>query len=175
MKLIVGLGNPGEKYKNTRHNIGFRVLDKICDEADSSWKKDSKMNSYISKIVFEDQDCVLIKPDTFMNNSGQAVSAVANYYNIEIKDIYVIYDDKDIEFSKIRYREKGGSGGHNGIKSIIQYLSSEEFNRIKIGVRNELVDRMDTADFVLSRFSKDEEDQIGNLINNSINILTEII
>ena len=175
MQLIVGLGNPGDKYKDTRHNIGFRTVDEIVKRSEGSWKKESKLNCYVSKIIFEDKPCLCIKPDTFMNNSGQAVSAALNYYDIDISDTYVIYDDKDMEFSKIRLREKGGAGGHNGIKSITQHLSSEEFNRIKVGVKNEFTDRMDTADFVLSKFSKDEEEQINEIIDNTINTLIEII
>ena len=173
MKLIIGLGNPGRKYKKTKHNFGFLVLDKLAGK--NKWHTNQNARVEYLRLDLNNHDVALLKPQTYMNNSGQAVSATANYYNIDIDHIIIISDDKDMEFGKIRFRSEGGSGGHNGIASVIEHLSTEFFKRIKIGVKNEHTDMMDTADFVLSRFSKEEEQQLSHIIEIVISHLQKII
>ena len=150
MKLIVGLGNPEKKYKNTRHNAGFLVLDNILGEV--NWKEK------FSALYYEENKgtdkVIYIKPQTYMNMSGEAVIKFVNYYGINNEDILVIQDDIDMDFGKIRIKNSSSYGGHNGILSIITNLNTEDFHRLKIGIKNE--NKNDTKDFVLSSFSKDE-------------------
>ncbi|MFH0818877.1 MAG: aminoacyl-tRNA hydrolase [Patescibacteria group bacterium] len=156
MRLIVGLGNPGTKYQNTRHNIGFMVLDKLCQ----NFKIVKKYNA----LIYKDNNVIFLKPQSYMNNSGQAVSQVAAYYKIEPKNIYVIYDDKDLPFGKLRIRTNGSAGGHNGIKSIIANLNSQNFVRFRIGIKNEDTSNVDTADFVLSKFTSSEKNSLNHVL-----------
>ena len=119
MKLVVGLGNVGDKYCFTRHNVGFMVVDKWAIMNDVTFKEDKKLKCFIAKYKSEMEDIMLIKPTTFMNLSGEAVIAVINYYKIDISDVIIVYDDLSLELGKIRFRPSGSDGGHNGIKSII--------------------------------------------------------
>ncbi len=133
MKLIVGLGNPGAEYAHTRHNMGFDVIDELASRwGVSLWKED--MKAKIASCTREGEKILLVKPLTYMNNSGESVGAIARYYKIEPEDIYVVCDDLDLPPGKTRIRKKGASGGHNGIKSLIAHLGTEEFNRFRIGV-----------------------------------------
>lgn len=150
MRLVVGLGNPGTRYAKTRHNVGFMFLDTLCER----WELKANLGGSICK-----QGSVFyLKPQTFMNISGAAVQAVAHYYKIPPSAIVAIYDDKDIAFGNVRFRQNGSSGGHNGMKSIITCLGTEAIARIKIGVAPAdtagLID--DTANYVLSKFSTTE-------------------
>ncbi|MCF7906511.1 aminoacyl-tRNA hydrolase [Patescibacteria group bacterium] len=157
MKIIIGLGNPDKKYNNTRHNIGFFILDNFLEKnlnSFSSFKKEKKFKSYISEGFLNNEKIILSKPLTYMNNTGDSVFLLKEYFNLENEDICVIQDDKDLEFGKIKFKKDSGSGGHNGIKSIIEKISGNDFYRIKIGIKNEKVEKMDTADFVLSKFDK---------------------
>ena len=135
MKLIVGLGNPGDKYKGTRHNVGFMCLDRIADYNNITFKQ--KFNGLSCEYNVNGEKVILLKPDTFMNNSGEAVIKYLTFYKCEIEDVIVVYDDLDIDFGKIRIKGKSSSGGHNGIKSIINHLKTEDFLKVKIGVNNE--------------------------------------
>lgn len=133
MKLIVGLGNPGGEYEHTRHNMGFDVIDELARRWNvTQWKTDLKAK--IGMVIFHGEKILLVKPLTYMNSSGEAVGAIANYYKIDISDIYVICDDLDLPPGKIRIRKKGSAGGHNGLKSVIAHLNTEEFQRFRIGV-----------------------------------------
>lgn len=132
-KMIVGLGNPGEKYKNTKHNIGFMVLDKWAKQENVLFNQ-SKHNALICDIRINGEKVILVKPQTFMNLSGEAVKPLMNYFNIDSDDLVIIYDDMDLPIGKIRLRQKGSAGGHNGIKSIIQHLGTQQFNRVRVGV-----------------------------------------
>lgn len=133
MKLIVGLGNPGAEYAHTRHNMGFDVIDELASRwGISLWKED--MKAQIASCVRDGEKILLVKPLTYMNNSGEAVGAIARYYKVEPEDIFVVCDDLDLLVGKTRIRKKGASGGHNGIKSLIAHLGTEEFNRFRIGV-----------------------------------------
>ncbi len=174
MKAIIGLGNPEKKYNNTRHNVGFFVIDNFLENNSNlfiSFKKDEKFKAYISEGFLNNEKIILLKPLTYMNNSGDSVLLLKKYFNLENKDICVIQDDKDLEFGKIRLKKDSGSGGHNGIKSIIDKISGNDFFRIKIGVKNERVEKTDTADFVLSRFTKSE----NFLLIEKINDITKLI
>ncbi len=155
MKLVVGLGNPGRKYKKTKHNIGFMCLDYYAEKYSVKFKKDNKFKGEYLKIG----DLILLKPHTFMNLSGQSIRAASDYYNVNIEDILIIYDDLALPLAKLRLREKGSSGGHNGIKSLVQHLGTEDFKRIRIGIdSNPLID---PKDYVLGKFSKKELEEIN--------------
>jgi len=154
MKLVVGLGNPGRKYKTTKHNIGFMCLDYFAKENKLKFKKDNKFSGEALKIG----NLILLKPHTFMNESGQSVRKIMNFYNISVSDILIIHDDLDLPLGKTRLREKGSSAGHNGIKSIISNVQTEEFKRVRIGIdKNPLYE---TKKYVLSSFSKKERAMI---------------
>lgn len=133
MYLIVGLGNPEEEYSNTRHNMGFNTINKIAQKYDIEIKKSKFQGLYESGII-EGQKVILIKPQTYMNLSGDCVQEFADFYKVEKENIIIIYDDMDIEPGEIKIRKKGSAGGHNGMKSIIQMLGTEEFPRVRIGI-----------------------------------------
>ena len=154
MKLIVGLGNPTAQYAGTRHNVGFDVIDRLAEQYNIGVDTLKHKGAY-GKGKIEGQSVILLKPMTFMNLSGESVSAVANYYKIEAQDIIVIYDDINLDVGRLRIREKGSAGGHNGIKNIIAHLGTDMFPRIRVGVGMK-PKKMDLADYVLSRFSEDE-------------------
>jgi PTH1 family peptidyl-tRNA hydrolase len=133
MKLIVGLGNPGKEYEHTRHNMGFDVIDLLADRWHvTQWKED--MQAEIAQVTVHGEKVILMKPLTYMNNSGEAAGAAARYYKIPADDIYVVCDDLDLPPGKTRIRKKGSAGGHNGMKSLIAHLGTEEFNRFRIGI-----------------------------------------
>ena len=155
MYLIVGLGNPGDKYEKTRHNVGFQTIDLLSDEYSISVDR-SKFKSLMGKGRIEGEEVVLLKPLTYMNLSGEAVREAVNFYKLPPENIIVICDDIDIPFGTIRVKQKGSAGTHNGLKSIVKEIKTEQFPRIKIAVGQKPV-YMDLAAFVLSNFSKEEE------------------
>lgn len=148
MKLLVGLGNPGNKYRNTRHNVGFMILDSYAKSRGLKFKHNNK-----SEVAIGDQ-LILLKPLTFMNNSGSEVKRVMNYYKISPADVLVIHDDKDLLFGNFKIKFDSSSGGHNGVQDIISQLKTQKFSRLKIGIDSDY--NRDTVDFVLSNFSKEE-------------------
>jgi len=153
MKLIAGLGNPGQKYNNTRHNLGFAVIELLKDSLEIL-KTDLKSNYILFKCSFKGDIVYLLKPLTYMNLSGNAVREVMSYYKIPLEDLLVIYDDMDLPFGRLRYRVKGSAGGHNGMKSIIENLKSQDFKRLRIGIgKNE----RNTISHVLGKFTKEEK------------------
>lgn len=156
MYLIAGLGNPTKEYDRTRHNVGFSVLDVLADKYNID-VSERKHRAYCGKGVIEGQKVLLVKPQTFMNLSGESLRSAVDYYKIAPEDIIVIYDDISLEPGQLRIRLKGSAGGHNGIKNIIAQLGTQEFPRIKVGVGAK-PPRMDLADYVLSRFSKGEQE-----------------
>lgn len=162
MKLITGLGNIGEKYCFTRHNAGFMVLDKWALDKNISFKEDKKLKCFITKM----EDNLLIKPTTFMNLSGEAVRAVMDYYKIDTKDLFVIYDDIALDLGVIRFRANGSDGGHNGIKSIIKHTGTKEFDRLKIGIGPQ--PNIPSENYVLQNFPKDELPKLKNVLNRAI-------
>lgn len=169
-KIIVGLGNPGSKYHETKHNVGFMLVDKIVKKIDNTFTEDKIFKAEIATTFVEGEKIYFVKPTTFMNNSGEAVKALLTYYNLEIDDLLVIYDDLDMEVGKIRFRSKGSAGGHNGIKSIIAHIGTQEFDRIKIGIGRPK-NGMSVIQHVLSHF--DTEDRIE--IDKSLDTLEEAV
>lgn len=162
MKLIIGLWNPGEKYTLTRHNVWFLFLD-YYRQNNNFWEFqfESKFNAQISTGSYDWEKCLLVKPQTFMNLSGESVQKISHYYKIEKQDWVVIYDDVSMDFSKIRFRDKWSAGGQNGIKSIISKFD-QDFNRIKIWVGQDK--RYDLSDWVLSKFKEEEQIDLDNEI-----------
>lgn len=154
MKLIIGLGNPGKEYMNTRHNVGFNAVDALADKYNISINK-SKFKALHGEGKLGNEKIVLVKPQTYMNLSGECVKSFATWYKVDPKDILVIYDDISLPPGKLRIRIKGSAGGHNGIKSIIQHLGTNEFERIKVGI-GEKPQGWNLADYVLSRFTHAE-------------------
>ena len=131
---LIGLGNPGKKYKNSRHNIGFQLLENLSKKYNSNFLLKEKLKSSISEFKIDDLTYRLFLPNTYMNNSGDAVRAIVDWYKINLDQVFIIVDDKDLPLGKIRFRKKGSSGGHNGLKSIIEKLNTNNFNRIRIGI-----------------------------------------
>jgi PTH1 family peptidyl-tRNA hydrolase len=174
--LLVGLGNPGNEYDLTRHNVGFACLDSFVlkQEEMGDWVEKKNQKCFMSEGRFGDTKVYAIKPTTFMNNSGDAVQAVTSFYKISPEHIAVIHDELDIDFGQIRLRMGGSSAGHNGIKSITEHLS-EGFGRIRVGIGPKKPAKMDAADFVLQKFSKTEQEQLGNLAQESSAILSEFV
>ncbi|MDW7674886.1 MAG: aminoacyl-tRNA hydrolase [Bacillota bacterium] len=173
MKLIVGLGNPGKKYELTKHNIGFLIVDQLADEfGHAEFKEKNKVQ--LTEGTIKNEKVLFVKPQTFMNLSGHGVAPIANFYKIEPQDILIIYDDLDLEFGSIRLRKKGGAGGHNGMKSLIQMLGTEEFLRLKVGIGRP-PQGWQTADYVLSRFTDEEWPAMENAIKKSVKAVTALI
>ncbi|HEO0243043.1 TPA: aminoacyl-tRNA hydrolase [Streptococcus agalactiae] len=171
VKMIVGLGNPGSKYNDTKHNIGFMAVDRIVKDLDVNFTEDKNFKAEIGSDFINGEKIYFIKPTTFMNNSGIAVKALLTYYNISIKDMIIIYDDLDMEVGKIRFRQKGSAGGHNGIKSIIAHLGTQEFDRIKVGIGRPN-GRITVINHVLGKFDKNDEIMILNTldkVDNAVN------
>lgn len=168
--LIVGLGNPGKKYETTRHNAGFMCIDKLSDEEKIDVKK-LKFHALIGDGYINSHKVILMKPQTMMNNSGQAIKECATFYKIPVENIIVIYDDISLEPGKLRIRRKGSAGGHNGIKSIISHLGSENFPRVKIGVGAKPHPDYDLVDWVLGSFPKDQLKSINDACENAYNAI----
>lgn len=173
MFVVVGLGNPGRAYANTRHNVGFDTIDILA----------SRNNIKINKIKFKsvygegqigNEKVMLVKPQTYMNNSGITVKDIYNYYKVPIENIIVIVDDIDIDFASVRVKRKGSAGTHNGLKSIIYLLEDDNFPRVKIGIGKK-PENQDLADFVLSRFSKDEREIIEETLNTAAESVEAIV
>ena len=153
MWLIAGLGNPGREYEASRHNVGFMVLDNLADELNENFRK-SPFNADICKTRIGTEGAILLKPTTYMNNSGEAVRAAMDFYRLSPQDLLVIYDDLDLPVGKLRLRQKGSAGGHNGIKSIQAHIKSQEFDRIRIGIDKDA--RIPTVDWVLGKIRKED-------------------
>ena len=172
--LIVGLGNPGKNYEFTRHNAGFLTLDHIASELDTEINN-LKNNALVADVVINNHRCLLVKPQTFMNNSGTAVRDIAKFYKIPPEKIIVIFDDISLPCGKLRIRRKGTDGEHNAIKSIIYHLNSDQFPRIKIGVGAKPNPEYDLADWVLSKFGKDDTEQLKAAITKATEVLPFIL
>jgi len=174
-KLIIGLGNPGTEYQKTRHNIGFMVLDEFARQNDfSDWQESPKFQGLVCEKRLSDKRVFLLKPQTFMNLSGRAAQSMAHFFKINLADIAAVYDDLTIPFGQIRTRTGGQSGGHNGIKSLVENIGSD-FGRIKVGTKNDIAVTADQSDFVLAKFSKNEQAQLPKIVQEAGLILTEFI
>ncbi len=182
MKLIVGLGNPDLKYHTTRHNIGFMALDYIKKRFNSEGSSfenfifDKNSNAKISEGVFDSEKLLLVKPQTYMNNSGFSVEKLVNYYKINFKNnLIIIYDDIDLPFGNIKIKGQS-SGGHKGMQSIIDNIKTDEIPRIRIGILNKDKDKIkDTASYVLQNFNKSEKEKLENIFENVLNSLKKLL
>lgn len=170
MKLIVGLGNPGQDYEKTRHNVGFMVLNRLAQKLGGEFCDLSRWEAATLEMNVAGEKVVLLKPLTYMNNSGRSVGKFATYYKLEPKDIWVISDDVDLPLGTIRVRDTGSSGGHNGLKSINDALGTEDYYHIRIGVTNADRDE-DTAIFVLNDFAKKEQGMLDAVINQTCDLI----
>lgn len=167
MKLIIGLGNPGKEYEHTHHNVGFDIIDRLAEKWGVSLNQ-QKFNAMYSIIHRPEGKVMLMKPLTYMNLSGEAVQPMMDYYDIAVEDIVVIYDDLDLEKGKLRLRQKGSAGGHNGIKSLIQHIGTQNFNRIRVGISRP-PQGMKVPDYVLSKFSKQEQPLMEEAFDHAAN------
>ena len=164
--IIAGLGNPGAKYEMTRHNAGFLALDLFAVKNNADIKK-LKYHSLVREVTISGKRCLLMKPQTFMNNSGEAIGEAARFYKIPPERVIVISDDTTLDVGKIRIRRKGSAGGHNGLKSIIAHLGSESFPRVKIGVGKKPNPEYDLAAWVLGNFPKEQQPDLKKALENS--------
>ncbi len=171
MKIIVGLGNPGKEYENSRHNAGWAVLDELHKELGAeNFKEEKKFKALISTANFNGEKLVLVKPLTFMNLSGEAVQPIAAFYKVPPEDIFCIYDDLDTPFGSIRIRTKGGPGTHNGMKSMVQLLG-ENFPRLRVGIESRGTTSAlehETTAFVLGKFNKEETSTFKSMVKKSV-------
>ena len=172
MKLIVGLGNPGREYENTRHNVGFMTIDNYANNNNITIDK-QKFDGLFVKTNIKGIDIILLKPLKYMNLSGEVVKKFVDFYKINVEDILIINDDLDMQLGKIKLKSKGSSGGHNGLKNIENHLNTQEYKRLKIGISNNK--NIDTKDYVLSKFNIEDLKIIQTTINNTINILNDFL
>lgn len=172
MKLIVGLGNPGKEYEATRHNCGFMVIDALADKLNVTVDQ-KKFKSLYAKFKYHGEDVILLKPQTYMNLSGEAVIAAMKFFKINIDDIIVIYDDLDMPVGKLRLRKSGSAGGHNGIKNIIAHVSSQNFKRIRVGIDRHPYIKV--VDYVLSKFTKEETAAIAEGIDRACDAVMDCL
>ena len=172
--LVVGLGNPGLQYEKTRHNVGFMSADLLMKKAGGEFTK-HKMDAHFGECEIGKKRILVMKPQTFMNNSGTAVSAVSKFYKIPADKIIIISDDISLDVGKIRIRRKGSHGGHNGLKDIFQLLGTDDIMRVKIGVGAKPHPDYDLADWVLGKFPKEDEENLNTALENSVKAIEEII
>ncbi len=164
MKMIVGLGNPGQQYAKTRHNVGFMAVDKLAQDLKAVVNK-TKFKALIGEGYIGQEKVILIKPQTYMNLSGEAVGSLVRWYKLNPSDVVVVYDDMDLPLGKLRIRPKGGPGGHNGMKSIIAHLGTAEFPRIRIGIGRA---EHDSVNYVLGNFAEQELDVINRIMTKTV-------
>lgn len=164
--IIAGLGNPGAKYEMTRHNAGFLAMDLLAIEEGFDIKK-LKHHALVSDVTINGKRCLVMKPQTMMNNSGEAIGEAAKFYKIPNENIIIVYDDISLDVGQTRIRRKGSAGGHNGIKSIIAYLGAENFPRVKVGVGKKPNPEYDLVSWVLGRFPKEQEPDLKSALENT--------
>ena len=174
IKLIVGLGNPGPEHLLTRHNAGFWFVDLIAREYDLTFRPESRFHSEICRLSVSGHDCMLAKPDTFMNRSGQAVQAITNFYKIPLSEILVVHDEIDLDAGVIRFKQGGGHGGHNGLRDIIEKTGSNEFNRLRIGVGHPGSGK-EVINHVLGRASVEDQELIMQGIAKVMDLIPQIL
>lgn len=172
--MIVGLGNPGLEYEGSRHNIGFAAIDALCDKHSAECKK-MKYKSYIGDAVIGGHRVLLMKPLTYMNNSGQAVEQAMSFYKIPPEKILVLHDDISLDTGVVRIRRKGSAGGHNGLKDIIACVGNENFPRIKLGVGAKPHPDYDLKDWVLGKFSAEDKEKIKTCLETAVKAVEEIL
>lgn len=173
MYIIAGLGNPGLKYAGTRHNVGFCVIDELSDRFNIK-VNEHKHKALIGKGMIGGEKVILVKPQTFMNLSGESIRQVMDFYKLDNSNLIVIYDDISLDVGQLRIRTKGSAGGHNGIKNIIAHTGSQEFDRVRIGV-GEKPEKMDLADYVLSVFSRDDQALIRDAVRDGASAVEKML
>ena len=173
MKLIVGLGNPGSQYANTRHNCGFIAIDRFANKNNIDFKLNAKLKGEIAQVTIDGEKAILLKPMTYMNLSGESVILVKNFYKIDVNDILIISDDLDSRLGRLRLRAKGSAGGHNGHKNIAQHLGTEEYKRIKIGIDRD--PNISVIDWVLKKFNEEEMATINQAADITSDAILEFI
>lgn len=160
MKLIVGLGNPGKAYANTRHNIGFMLIDEIARYLNVSFSQE-KFGGLFVKTIYQGEELLLLKPQKYINLSGEVIQAFLSYFKIDIDNFFVIHDDLDMPVGKIKIKAQGSSGGHNGLKNIELHLHTQKYKRMKVGISNDK--KVDTKDYVLGRLTLEEKEKIDEI------------
>ena len=173
MKLIIGLGNPGSAYENTRHNIGFMAIDKFASKYNATFNLETKFKGMIAPVIINGKKALLLKPMTYMNLSGESIIKVMQFYKIDVTDILVVVDDLDSSLGRVRIREKGSAGGHNGLKSIVNHIKTEEYKRIKIGIDRSPI--IPVVDWVLKKFNSDELATVAPSIDKAIEAIEAFI
>ena len=168
MKLIFALGNPGDQYTRTRHNVGFQILDRLANEHGAAWTTDTKFKSMTAKIIVGNQKLLLAKPTTYYNEAGDAFHRLQSYYGVVPTDILIIHDELAIPFGTVRTRIGGSDGGNKGIRSLLAHSEADSAMRIRIGIANELSEKIDASDFVLSKFTKGETETLDAIYAYSI-------
>lgn len=171
--LIVGLGNPGREYRNNRHNIGFMVLDQLAGKLDTSFSK-MKMNSLMTAVRYKGYRIILLKPQTYMNLSGKAVSSFVRFYKLPLENLLVVYDDVDLPFQTLRMRPDGGDAGQKGVRSIIQELGTKDFPRLRVGI-NRPPGRMSVSSYVLLNFSDQEAEPLPFLLDQAADAILSYV
>lgn len=171
--IIVGLGNPGEQYENTRHNIGFKVVDKVAEKLGIHISKE-KFNGMVGEGMYNGKKVILLKPTTYMNLSGSSVVDIVDFYKVPLSELLVVYDDIDIEVGKIRIRPEGSSGTHNGMRNISDMLASHDFPRIRVGT-GKPGEGVDLADYVLEKFPEEEREAMKNSVEMAADAVLEIL
>ncbi len=172
MKLIVGLGNPGLEYANTRHNVGFMIMDALAKQYGFEYSK-NKFQGLYGEAIIDSEKVLFLKPQKYMNLSGEVISAFVNFFKIPLTDVLIFVDDLNLPCGKIRVKQKGSSGGHNGLKDIERCLGTEEYSRVKIGISNNK--DIDTKDYVLGKFNSSDLEIIQHSVNISCNICKDFL
>jgi len=173
LKCIVGLGNPGNKYTYTRHNIGFLAIDALAEKHGIKLTE-SKFKALFGTGTINGERVVLVKPLTYMNLSGEAVRPLLDFYKIETEDMLIVYDDLDLPLSKMRLRSKGSAGGHNGVKSLIQHLGTQEIKRLKLGIGRPQA-KVQVIDWVLMPFAKNEQHELKEVLEQAANVAADFV
>jgi len=176
MILIVGLGNPGKKYEQTRHNVGWLVVDQLADKLKADWKAKKAWKAMIAESISNDNKVVLVKPQTFMNLSGEAVAKARGFWRkIAVKNIWVIHDDVDLKLGDIRIKQGGSSAGHRGVNSVVQKLKNENFHRIRIGIGRPTNNKIPLDKFVLGKFTPTEQKKLADIVESAVEQILEKI
>ena len=171
IKIIAGLGNPEEKYNGTRHNIGFEVVDLLAEKLNVSWQE--KFDGLLGEVRYNNEKLLLLKPLTYMNLSGRSVSALANFYKINIEDIFIIHDEMNIPYNTLKLRRNGSAGGHNGLKSIIESTGSMEFPRLKMGIGRD--NSKDVVSYVLGKYNPEQLKVYDDFLQRGVNACMEFL
>jgi len=168
VKLLVGLGNPGIKYQLNRHNVGFLLIDALADKWGNRSQFKSEHQALTQKVTIDNEPCLLAKPQTYMNLSGESVRALMNYYDISRSDLLIMQDEVDIPYSTLRFHVRRGHGGHNGIRNIHEHLGTNDYARLKLGVGRPIHPQMEVADFVLQNFSSEEQTTLPEFLTQAM-------